>query len=225
MRRPPPPHPRGTPRTPGSGRRRGSLNRRTIELRALLGSLCHDITYQDRLRRDFRLRRVHPAIESLAWGHVIGKPAERVQLSADVSMNQTLAEERELFGRLSVEQLEELAADSAALIAKARLMARSQQGSPVGTPLLAAPPEDSVSSDAPGPTYAGADVARSGNGAHPAADGAHAHRTLVPVGASSAPAASVTDIATGEPADESTSLAVSDERDAARANTAPRDIP
>jgi hypothetical protein len=67
MRRPPPPHPRGTPRTPGSGRRRGSLNRKTIELRVLLGSLCHDIDYQERLRRDFKRRRVHPAIESLAW--------------------------------------------------------------------------------------------------------------------------------------------------------------
>ncbi len=140
-------------------------------------------------------------------------------------MNQTLAEERELFGRLSVEQLEELAADSAALIAQARLMARSQQGSPVGTSLLGAPPEDRVSSDAPGPTYAGPDVARFDSGAHPAADGAHARRTLVLVNASSPLTASAIDIATGEPADESTPLAVSDERDAARADTAPRDIP
>jgi hypothetical protein len=107
-----------------------------------------------------------------------------------------------LFDRLSVEQLEELAADSAAGIAKARLMARSQLAPPAaGAPLPRASVEDGEHRDAPGPTYSGIDVAHSGNGGHPAADGAHAHRTLVPVGASSAPAASVTDIATGEPAD------------------------
>ena len=43
MRRPPPPHPRGTPRTPGSGRRKGSLNRKTLELRTLMASLAGDL--------------------------------------------------------------------------------------------------------------------------------------------------------------------------------------
>ena len=223
MRRPPPPHPRGTPRTPGSGRRRGSLNRRTIELRALLGSLCHDINYQDRLRRDFRLRRVHPAIESLAWGHVIGKPAERVQVSTDVTMSRQLDEERELFGRLSVEQLEELAADSAALIAKARLMARSQQGSPARASLPSAQAGHGVSSDAPGPTYSGPDVARSGSGAHPAADGAQARSTLVLVSASLSPAAAVENVTTAEPVDPSTSPSVAAERDPVQAKDIPRE--
>ena len=39
---------------------------------------------------------------TLATGHVVGKPAERVQLSADVTMNQKLDQEGELFSRLSV---------------------------------------------------------------------------------------------------------------------------
>ena len=90
MRRPPPPHPRGAPRTVGSGRKKGTLNRRTVEMRALMASLCDDVDYQHRLRADFRRRRVHPTIEALVWSHVVGKPVERVQLSADVTMNRKL---------------------------------------------------------------------------------------------------------------------------------------
>ena len=65
-------------------------------MRELTTSLCHVVDYQYRLRADFRRRRVHPAVETLVWSHVIGKPTERVQLSADVTMNQKLNQEREL---------------------------------------------------------------------------------------------------------------------------------
>ena len=124
MRRPPPPHPRGTPRTPGSGRKRGTPNRKTVELRALMGVLAGDVDYQHRLREDFRRRRVHPTVETLVWSHVIGRPTEKVQLSADVTMNQKLDEERELFARLSIEEMAEIAAESDALVAKVRMMAQ-----------------------------------------------------------------------------------------------------
>jgi hypothetical protein len=60
----------------------------------------------------------------LVWAHTIGKPAERVQLSANVTMSQKLEEERELFSRLSIEEMEEVAAESEALIAKVRMMAQ-----------------------------------------------------------------------------------------------------
>src|SRR4051812_3095272 len=102
MRPPPPPHARGTPRTPGSGRRKASLNRKTIELRSLMTSLCGDVDYQHRLRADFRRRRVHPTIEALVWAHTIGKPAVPVLLSADIAMTQNLEKEGELFSRLSL---------------------------------------------------------------------------------------------------------------------------
>jgi hypothetical protein len=133
MRRPPPPHPRGEPRTPGSGRRRGSPNRRTVQMRELMSALCHDVAYQSRLRADFRQRRVHPAVETLVWSHVIGKPTERVQLSADVTMNQKLEEERELFARLSIAEMEEVAAESEALVAKVRMMAQRHVPLVLGT--------------------------------------------------------------------------------------------
>jgi hypothetical protein len=116
-------------------------------MRELMTSLCHDVDYQYRLRADFRRRRVHPTIEALVWNHVVGKPAERLQLSADVAMNQKLNEERELFARLSVEDLEELARDSERLLAKARTMAQQQRVLPTAVRLLGAP-TDSVERNA-----------------------------------------------------------------------------
>ena len=65
-----------------------------------------------------------PAVETLVWAHVIGRPTEKVQLSADVTMNQKLDEEREPFSRLSIEEMEEVAAESEALVAKVRTMAQ-----------------------------------------------------------------------------------------------------
>jgi hypothetical protein len=50
-RKPPPPHPRGQPRTPGSGRKKGTLNRKSIQLRALMAMLVTTsaISTDDRL--------------------------------------------------------------------------------------------------------------------------------------------------------------------------------
>ena len=162
MRRPPPPHPRGTPRTPGSGRRRGTPNRKTVELRALMGILAGDVDYPHRRREDFRRRRVHPAVETLVWSHVIGKPTERVQLSADITMNQKLEEERELFSRLSIQQMEEIAAESQALVDKVLAMAKANALAPDDVSSRGASVEDGESSPARNPACTGADVDRSG---------------------------------------------------------------
>jgi hypothetical protein len=52
------------------------------------------------------------------WGHVTGKPADRLQLAANVTLDRKLDEERELFSRLSIQQMEEIAAESQALVDK-----------------------------------------------------------------------------------------------------------
>ena len=129
MRTLPPRRPKGSPRPAGSGRKRGTPNKRTVEMKTLLSSLCHDISYQCKLREDFKRRRLHPAIESLAWAHTIGKPVDRVQVAADVTMHKQLEQERALFARLSPEQLQELADDNQRLLDKARRMVR-QLGPP-----------------------------------------------------------------------------------------------
>ena len=70
-----------------------------------------------------------------SWSHVIGRPTEKVQLSADVTMTRKLDEERELFSRLSIEEMEEIAAESEALVGKVRMMARRQRVPPAGATL------------------------------------------------------------------------------------------
>jgi hypothetical protein len=159
MRRPPPPHPRGTPRTPGSGRRRGSPNRRTVQMRELMTALCDDVEYQYKLREDFKRRRVHPAVETLVWAHVVGKPTERVQLSADVTMNQKLEQERELFSRLSVQQMEEIAAESQALVDRVMAMVKANVVTPDPATALDAPADGGASNGQPGEESTGADDA------------------------------------------------------------------
>ena len=118
-RKPPPPHPRGAPRTPGSGRKRGTPNRKTVELRELMTALTGDIDYQQRLRRAFISRRVHPTTEARIWEYTIGRPKEQIEVS---TMDARIAAERDLFLTLSVEQMAEIAADNDALINKLRAM-------------------------------------------------------------------------------------------------------
>src|SRR5262245_56174967 len=125
MRRPPPPHRRGEPKTPGSGRRKGSLNRKTVELRALMTALAGNTDYQQRFGRAFVKRRLHPSTEIKVWEYALGKPKEQIEMSAKLSMDARIEAERQLFSTLSLEQMEELAAESEALIAKARAMAQA----------------------------------------------------------------------------------------------------
>jgi hypothetical protein len=125
-RKPPPPHPKGAPRTPGSGRKKGTPNRKTVEMRGLMAALVDDIEYQHKLREDFRHRRIHPSIESLVWAHVVGKPKDRLEVTAEVTLNEKLAAERELLRHLSLPELEALAAESQALVDKALAIVRSK---------------------------------------------------------------------------------------------------
>jgi len=99
-------------------------------MRALMAALLNDLAYQDKLREDFRKRRVHPSIESLAWAYVIGKPTEKIEVSADATMNEQLAAERELLRQLDLPTLETLAAESQALVDRAIAKAKTAQVKP-----------------------------------------------------------------------------------------------
>jgi hypothetical protein len=155
-RKPPPPHPKGAPRTPG--RKKGTPNRKTIELRELMAALLSDVDYQHRLREDFRKRRVHPSTEVRVWEYIVGKPKETIEVSADVTMNEKLAEERELLRQLDLSQLEALAAESQALMDKGLAMARAQGvNSAAATSYRAPADDDSIGEPAKQPTGIGVD--------------------------------------------------------------------
>ena len=97
MRKAPPPHPRGEPGHParagGGGVRTGA-----VQMRELMSSLCDDVDCRSRLRQtpgDVG----SPDDRGARLAHVVGKPTERVQLSADATMNQKLEQERGLLCR------------------------------------------------------------------------------------------------------------------------------
>jgi hypothetical protein len=126
-RKPPPPHQKGIPRTPGSGRKRGTPNKRTVALRELMAALSGDVFYQQKLQDDFRKRRVHPSVEVRVWEYAIGRPKEHIELSAEVSMKQRLDAERERLRWLDVGQLQALLAESEALFERAIAQANAQR--------------------------------------------------------------------------------------------------
>jgi hypothetical protein len=111
-------------RAPDAGLRpeEGHSEHKTAEMRGLMAALLNDVDYQYRLREDFRKRRVLPSTEAIVWAHVVGKPTEKIEMSANVTMEKKFADEREVCSRLSVEHLEELAVQSQALVDKATAM-------------------------------------------------------------------------------------------------------
>ena len=102
-----------------------------------MAALASDVSYQQKFREDFIKRRVHPTTEALVWAYAIGRPKDQIEMSAKVSMDDRLAADRELFARLSVEEMAEIAAESEALIAKVRMMAERRHVLPAGATLLA----------------------------------------------------------------------------------------
>ncbi len=143
---------------PGSGRRRGTRNRHTVAAVALASELMNDVGYQYRFRRDFIRRRVHPSIEALIWHYVAGKPKESIQMTGSIGFSERLAADRELFSRLSIQQMEEIAAESQALVDKALAMVRANGVTPDPTTAPDAPVDGGESNGEPAETSTGADV-------------------------------------------------------------------
>jgi hypothetical protein len=128
----------GEPRKPGSGRKKGTKNRVVVAARELCGELIHDANYQYKLRRDFAVRRIHPAIEALVWAYAIGKPKESLELSGQLDISQRLTAERDLLrNTLDAAELEALAAESQATLDRAIEAAKARRQ-------LVAAPQDIV---------------------------------------------------------------------------------
>ena len=122
-RTPPPVWPKGT-RPPNSGRTKGTPNRNSVEVKALVSQLVNDVAYQHKLRDDFRRRKVHPSIEALIWTYCLGKPKQTLDLTATVDLTARLEEEKRIFASLDVADLEQLAAESQALVDRALALSR-----------------------------------------------------------------------------------------------------
>ena len=122
------PHKPGEPRTPGSGRKKGTKNRPIVAIRELFGQMVHDAEYQYRLKRDFTRRHLHPSIEALVWAYLLGKPKESLELSGQVDVSQKLAAEREIIrATFDLTELEALAAESQAMLDRAVEAAKARR--------------------------------------------------------------------------------------------------
>lgn len=106
-------------RIPGSGRKRGTQNRASVEINTLFEQCIADPAYQRKLREDFRKRRVHPLTESVVWQYRAGKPASRLDINANVSVHHRFEVEAQLLRGMALPELEALAAESQALIDRA----------------------------------------------------------------------------------------------------------
>ena len=124
-RTPPPVWPKGT-RPPNSGRANGTPNRISVEVKQLVSQLVNDVGYQHQLRDDFRRRKVHPTIEALIWTYHLGRPRQTIDLTATVDVNARLEEEKRIFAMLDVADLEQLCAESQALVDRARALSRAR---------------------------------------------------------------------------------------------------
>jgi hypothetical protein len=119
--------PKGS-RYPGSGRPKGKPNRISVEVKQLVSQLMTDINYQFKLREDFCKRRVHPTIEALIWQYHLGRPRQDLTVTATVDVTARLEEERRVFATLEVHELEQLAAESQALVDRALALSRARVG-------------------------------------------------------------------------------------------------
>lgn len=125
------PHKRGEPRTPGSGRKKGTPNRVIVAARQLCTDLVNSAEYQHRLRRDFTRRHVHPSIEALIWAYAEGKPKESLQVSGSLDVTNRLQIERNLIREtLDIHEIEALAAESQATLDRAIAAARARRQLP-----------------------------------------------------------------------------------------------
>lgn len=106
----------------------GTPNRVSVEARTLAAQLVNDVAYQMKLRRDFKLRKVHPTIEALIWSYHLGRPQQSIDIAARVDIEATarLVEERRAFSVLDVAELEQLAAESQAIVDRALALSASR---------------------------------------------------------------------------------------------------
>ncbi len=72
---------RPKPPAAGMGRKKGVLNKATIEVKAFCRELLDDPTYQASLKQRLREGVLPPAMETLLWHYSYGKPKEQMELT------------------------------------------------------------------------------------------------------------------------------------------------
>ena len=69
---------------------------------------------------------MHPTIEALIWSYHLVRPTQPIAVTASVNVDARLDEERRVFAMLDVSDLEQLAAESQALVDRALALGRAR---------------------------------------------------------------------------------------------------
>jgi hypothetical protein len=63
------------------GRQRGSVNRATVEVRAVSAALLDDPAYRAALTERLLSGTLSPALEAMLWYYAYGRPTDRVEMT------------------------------------------------------------------------------------------------------------------------------------------------
>ena len=74
---------KGTPKT--GGRKMGTPNKATIEIKEIARSLVDGPVYRHNLERRLKSGRLAPAMEQTLWAYAYGKPKDTTDLTVHVS--------------------------------------------------------------------------------------------------------------------------------------------
>jgi hypothetical protein len=103
-----PRRPKGIGKT--GGRKKGTPNKTTVELREFFSSVLRDPAYWARLLARAKLGTLPPPVEIALWHYEMGKPKDTIDQRLDLRVQHTLESAAKLARSLSTEQLMELEA-------------------------------------------------------------------------------------------------------------------
>jgi hypothetical protein len=87
------------------GRPKGTPNKVTVEARQVATGLVDDPVYRAKLVKDWRARKVNPAIEQMIWHYAKGKPVERHEVGTPGDFSKLTDEELVAQSRELAEEL------------------------------------------------------------------------------------------------------------------------
>jgi len=74
------PYPKGHPRPPGSGRKAGVPNKRTVEIKEYARTIVEDEQVREQLRAQARDGTLPPPIMTMLFYYAYGKPKDNVEM-------------------------------------------------------------------------------------------------------------------------------------------------
>ena len=92
---------RGEPRPAHGGRKKGTPNRATQEVRELAQEFLSDPAYRQNLMRRCQQGKLAPAVEVMLWQYGYGKPADKLEVTGSLTTDPSKMSDEELTAALA----------------------------------------------------------------------------------------------------------------------------